>query len=159
MNIHQTDLATPIHQTLCLLCGPQRDLLVNISPHKVKTRFMFFTKQWSTTGDFFERDTNIRGEHLIIHHWKNVQKYLIDSSDCWRVENNLSQTEIEHLFEEQYSLTNRHRQNRIDCRWWKWSDWSNNSQSTMLNNDGITCDNWRIPNFIVYGSFIQCASA
>ena len=36
---------------------------------------------------------------------KKVQKYLSDSSDYWRGNNNLSQTETEHWFEERYSTT------------------------------------------------------
>ena len=43
--IYQTGLASPIHQTFCLLCGVQRDLLVYISPHKGK-RFWTTTLIW-----------------------------------------------------------------------------------------------------------------
>ena len=34
--IHQADLASPTHQTFCLLLGVQRDLLVHVPPHKGK---------------------------------------------------------------------------------------------------------------------------
>ena len=37
LRIHQADLAIPTHQTFCLQCGVQRDLLIHIPPHKVKT--------------------------------------------------------------------------------------------------------------------------
>ena len=37
LKIHQADLADPTHQTFCLLCGFQIDLLLHIPPHKRKT--------------------------------------------------------------------------------------------------------------------------
>ena len=37
LKIHQADLASPTHQTFCLLCRFQRDLLVHIPLHKGKT--------------------------------------------------------------------------------------------------------------------------
>ena len=75
---------------------------------------MSFTEQWSTTGAFLERDTNIRGDHLIIHHIKNQNIW--DLSGCWRVDSNISQTETKHQFEEQDLTTNRHGTMKLpDC--------------------------------------------
>ena len=37
LKIHQTELADPTHQTLCLLRRVQRDLLVHTPPQKGKT--------------------------------------------------------------------------------------------------------------------------
>ena len=119
--------------------------------------YAFLTKQWSTAGALLERNANIRGYQLIIHNQRKLQKYSCDSSECWRVKNNLSQTETEHRFEEQYFTNNRHRKNRIDCRWYGWYDWYNNSQSKMWNNYVIACDNWRRPKFIGYDRFIRYA--
>ena len=53
---------------------------------------VFLKKQLSTAGGFLERDASICGDQLIINHRK-VQKYSSDSSDYWRVENNLSKNE------------------------------------------------------------------
>ena len=44
LKIHKADLARSTHQTLCLFCGVQRDLIVKIPPHKVKLPLSF----WST---------------------------------------------------------------------------------------------------------------
>ena len=57
---------------------------------------VFLTKKWSTSGDFLVGNKNIRWDQLIIHHRKKTSKYTNESSDCWRVENNLSQTEIQY---------------------------------------------------------------
>ena len=37
MKIHQSDIAALTHQTVCLLCGFQRDILIYVTPHKGKT--------------------------------------------------------------------------------------------------------------------------
>ena len=44
LKIHQSDLAAPTHQTFCLLWIVQRDLLIHIPPHNVKTWFLCFLK-------------------------------------------------------------------------------------------------------------------